>query len=214
VSEKIRHINRDPISSRVNFSKKTLTFFFVVGGTLFLAMFFYFSWKYTNGFGTSTIASVSGETEKISDRNFVATLCGGEECFWLNKYGIAFGKSGKTGGNLVLIIEDKTNRDLSIGQELLKPESLAELLFLKKKISEDIDVPLMYVETDDLNLNDFDFKTTEGWILKITLSENAYRTVETLKETLEEIKKTAPSGISGLDYIDLRISNKVFYKFR
>lgn len=212
MSEKIRRINRDPINSRVNFSKRTLTLFFIAGGVLFSALFFYFSWKYTNGFGNSTTASVSGEAEKISDRNFVATLCGGEECFWLNKYGVAFGKSGKTGGNLALIIEDKTNRNLDTGQELLKPESLAELLFLKKKISEDLGIPLMYAETDDLNLNDFDFKTTEGWILKITLSENAYRTVETLKDTLEEIKKTAP--ISALDYIDLRISNKVFYKFK
>lgn len=184
----------------------------IAGGILFSALFFYVSWKYTNGFGNATTASVSGDADKMLDRDSVATLCGGEECFWLNKSGIAFQKSGKIGGNLVLIIEDKTNRNLGIGQELLKPESLAELLFLKKKISEDIEIPLMYVETDDLNLNDFDFKTTEEWILKITLSENAYKTAETLKKTLEEIKKTAPT--SALDYVDLRISNKVFYKFK
>ena len=159
------------------------------------------------------MASVSGSSlETTVDKNLAATICRGDDCFWLNKDGIAFGKSGKTGGNLVLSFEDKTSRNLDIGQVLLKPESLAELLFLRKRISEDTGVFLKSGETIDLNLNDFDFKTADGWTLKLTLAENAYRTMETLKKTLEEVKKTAP--VSALDYIDLRIPNKVFYKFK
>lgn len=215
VSEKIRRINKESVTSRVNFSKRTAILFLIAGGVLVLAPSFYFSLKYFRAYGNTPTASVSGSIqEKISDKNLAATICKGEGCFWLNRDGIAFGKSGKTGGNLVLSFEDKTSRNLDVGQVLLKPESLAKLLFLRKRISEDLGIFLRGGETIDLNLNDFDFKTLDGWTIKLTLSENAYRTIETLKKTLEEIKKTAPSGVEGLDYIDLRIPNKVFYKFR
>ncbi len=215
MSEKIRRINREPISSRVNFPKRTKSLFLIAGGILVLVPAFYFSLKYFHFFKGAPTASVSGSLlETTVDKNSAATICRGEDCFWLNKDGVAFGKTGKTGGNLVLSFEDKTSRNLNIGQVLLKPESLAELLFLRKRISEDTGIFLKSGETIDLNLNDFDFKTADGWTLKFTLTENAYRTIETLKKTLEEVKKTAPSGVAGLDYVDLRISNKVFYKFK
>lgn len=220
MSEKIRPIKKESLSvrvgARVGFSsKRTKILFLVAGGILIVAPSFYFSLKYIHFTGNVPTASVSGaEGVKISDKNLAATICRGEECFWLNRDGVAFGKSGKTGGNLVLSFEDKTSRNLAVGEALIKPESLAELLFLKKRISEETGIFLKSGETIDLNFNDFDFKTADSWTLKLTLTENAYRTLETLKKTLEEVKKTAPSGVAGLDYVDLRISNKVFYKFK
>ena len=68
-------------------------------------------------------------------------------------------------------------------------------------------------DTSDLNLNDFNFTTGDGWVLKLSIKENAYKIIEILRQTLEEIKKTAPPT-AGLDYVDLRIQNKVFYKFK
>lgn len=213
VSEKIRRINKEPISSRVNLSKKAKILFLIAGGAVVIAPLFYFSFKYLRNFGGITTASVSeSSTKGISDKNLAATICRGEECFWVNKDGFAFGKSGKTGGNLVLSFEDKTGRELKIDAQLIKPETIAELLFLRKRISEDLGIYLKSGDTSDLNLNDFNFTTGDGWILKLSISENAYKTIEILRQALGEIKKTAP--LSGLDYVDLRIQNKVFYKFK
>lgn len=218
MSEKIRPIKKEPlgvrVGAKVGFSqKRTKILFLAVGGAVVLAPLFYFSFKYIGGNDSSISASISGEpSKKAIDKNLVATICRSEECFWINKDGFAFGKSGKTGGNLVLSFEDKTGRELKTDTQLIKPETLAELLFLRKRISEDLGVYLKNGETSDLNLNDFNFTTADGWILKLSIKENAYQTIEILKQTLEEIKKTAP--LSGLDYVDLRISNKVFYKFK
>ena len=214
VSEKIRRINKEPIRSRVNFSKKTGIVFLVAAGISFLSAASYLSVGYLKDRKNSPTGSVSGGAlNETSDKNVAAAICRGEECFWLNKGGFAFGKSGKSAGNLVLNIKDKTSRELKIGERLLKPETLAELLFLRKRISEDLGVPLKESGTSDSNLSDFYFAAAEGWTLKFTLAENAYKTLEILKQTLEEIKKTALNGLAGLEYIDLRIPNKVFYKF-
>ena len=219
MSEKIRPIKKDPIGVRVGakvgfLNKKTKTFFLIASAAVILAPLFYFSFKYFGGDNSFISASVSGApSKKVIDKNLAATICRSEECFWINRDGIAFGKSGKTGGNLVLSFEDKTGRELKTDTQLIKPESLAELLFLRKRIPEDLGVFLKSGDTSDLNLNDFNFTTGDGWVLKLSIKENAYKIIEILRQTLEEIKKTAPPT-AGLDYVDLRIQNKVFYKFK
>lgn len=214
MSEKIRLINKEPIISRLGLSKKKAVFFLIIFGVFVFSLSSYLLFEYKIKSKNSSTASMNMFENKNLNRDLVCVLCRGEECFWINKYGIAFGKSGKTAGNIVFSLEDKTERNLELGKELLKQESLSELIFLINKIQNDIGISLEYIETEDSNLNDFDFKTSEGWILKISLLENAYKTVEVLNGAIEEVKKTAPSGTSGLDYIDLRIPNKVFYKLK
>ena len=116
------------------------------------------------------------------------------------------------GGNIVLTVEDKTDRNLAVGEKLLDAHTLAELKFLKEEILEELGLDLKAGETADSNLSDFDFVTSEGWVLRLTVNDNAHKTIETLKQSLAEITQTAAS--SALEYMDLRIPNKVYYKFR
>ncbi|MFY9493521.1 MAG: hypothetical protein WAP55_03545 [Minisyncoccia bacterium] len=151
------------------------------------------------------------QTKKI-DRTLAAIICRAGECFWLNKEGISFSKSARSAGNLVPSLEDKTGRELKVGSELLEADILAELSFLKQRVSEDLGLNLKSGETSDANLKDFDFTTSAGWTLKVSIGQNAYKTLETLKQTLAEINKTNSTAL--LDYIDLRIPNKVYYKLK
>lgn len=168
-------------------------------------------WLYFRDQATS-ISLNNSANDKTRDKNILAAVCRDSACYWLNKLGVAFSQSGKLSGNIVLNIEDKTSRELKIGSELVAPATLAELLFLRNRITEDIGISLVSGETQDSNLADFDFAAAEGWKLRLSTSENAYKTLETLKQTLAEVSKTAP--ISMLDYVDLRIPNKVYYKFK
>lgn len=218
MSEKIRRINRKSLKDLIQIPKKAQIIFLVFGSVALISVGGYFALKSARSFLPSPVASVFGSDPKpdsntvIKDKDLAATICRGENCFWINRDGVAFGQSGRAGGNIVLTFDDKTGRTLEVDQQLIKPESLAELSFLRKDFSDKLDVAIKEGETTDLNLEDFDFKTNEGWTLKLTLAENAYKTVEILKRTLEEVKKTAPT--SALDYMDLRIPNKVFYKFK
>lgn len=155
--------------------------------------------------------------QKIEDHNktagafLYAVLCRGDNCFSLNKNGVAYADSPKMGGNLVLNIIDKTARGLNLGEELLKPETIAELSFVKDKLAQDLGISFTQAETSDPNLEDFNFISDKGWVLRLNIGENVYKNVETLKRTLEQIKY---SDLPFLDYIDLRIPSKVYYKFK
>ena len=152
-------------------------------------------------------------TQKIQDKSLVAVLCQENAgCFWINRQGIAFNETGQLSGQVVLNILDKTGRNIKIGDIALKPEILAKLLFLRKSVLDEAGMLIVGVQTQDLNLADFDFKTSDGWVLKVSLNDNAYKILETLKQALKEITKSGPTSL--LDYIDLRIPNKVYYKFK
>lgn len=215
MSEKIRRINKEPLLKRIQAPQKSGTFFLISTAILLTSIGTYLAFRSAGNFFNPMAASVAGPKTSAggaADRELAAAICRSENCFWVNRGGVAFGQSGRVGGNITLGFDDKTGRTLEVGRQLLKPESLAELLFLRKRFSDESNVLLKEGETVDSDLKDFNFKTNEGWTLKFTLVENAYKTIEVFKKTLEEVKKTAPT--SALDYVDLRIPNKVFYKFR
>lgn len=167
-------------------------------------------WKYRGYFGIDLVGR--GKTGEITNRNLTAIVCRPEKCFWLNDRGVAFGESGLASGGLALHIEDKTERNLEIGLALMDSRTLAELVFLRQAAAENLGVNLNGAELNDPNMADFEFVADDGWRLKISTTDNAYKTLATLEQSLDEISKTAP--VSTLEYIDLRIPNKVYYKFR
>lgn len=200
--EKFRQANKESF-----FSSKKISG--VIGPVLFLivALAGLFFWREKN----KNISQVENSILP-ADRVLAAMVCRQPDCFWLNKEGVSFGQGGEAGGNIVIVLEDKTNRELKIGAQLVSPETLAKIDFFKNKLSEDFGLEIRSGETEDSHLADFDFTVKTGWVLRLNLAENVYRTLETLKQTLAEIKKTAPTAT--LEYVDLRIPNKVYYKFK
>ena len=196
-----------PIKKEGNFMLKGRWPVFVLAGVVLAGAvwglwFFIFKYK-ING----------APVQKIQDKSLLAVLCREPgDCFWINRQGVAFNETGQLFGQTVLNILDKTGRNIKIGDTAVKPEILAKLLFLRKNILDETSILLVGVETQDLNLADFDFKTSGGWVLKVSLNDNAYKILETLKQALQEITKSGPTSL--LDYIDLRIPNKVYYKFK
>ncbi len=201
MSEKIRRINK-----RSGHAPKKhwlwLGGFFLILAILAGAFFLYRSQR--------QVSQVPVQPQ--SDQNLLAVICRDADCYWLNKDGIAFNKSSQLSGNIVLNLVDHTSRELQLNSKMIEPESLAKLLFLKSNLSQNSGVSLITAETQDASLNDFDFTTSGGWHIKLNLSDNAYKILETLKQALTDIAKT--NSTSTLDYLDLRIPNKVYYKFK
>jgi len=145
----------------------------------------------------------------IEDKKTAAITCFANDCFLVNLSGVAFSPTAKPSGSLFFLIESENERkDFSLGDTIISRDVLLELLFLRKKIKEDMDINLNIVSSN--NFSDFEFKTSEGWVLKLSIENNAPATLEILKRILDEIG----SQRFGLEYIDLRISNRVYYKFK
>ncbi|MEK7078279.1 MAG: hypothetical protein AAB911_01790 [Patescibacteria group bacterium] len=207
MSEKIRRINKKPLQ----IPPRVKAVFYVGVGIIVILIAVFFIYKNIsifkfigkNGGDTNTTNAAAG--------GLYAVLCRNENCFSLDKNGMTYADAGRMSGNLILTLEDKTERNIKLGDKFLGSEALAKLYFIKTSISRDLAIGLASVQTHDPNREDFDFITNQNWIVRVTLRENAYKTMETLKRTLEQI---SPSNIPLLEYVDLRISNKVYYKFR
>ena len=70
--------------------------------------------------------------------------------------------------------------------------------------------PTGYKSISDVKVGDevsaFDFQTNQNWRVLLSTANNAYATIDILKNTLREI------GERPVEYIDLRIENRVYYK--
>ena len=203
MAERFRRIKKEKTGLSGSFSQKKL---WVLPGAVVLVFMGWFYWS------AGDSSRDEAKKELPVDRALAAVVCRAGECFWLNRDGVSFNKSGRTAGNLVLSFEDKTGRDLKVGERLLDPNVLSELAFIKQRAYSELGLNLKIGEVDDAKLLDFNFITQEGWLLKISTGQNAYKTIEILKQTLAEIKKAAPTA--GLEYIDLRVPNKVYYRFK
>ena len=205
MSEKIRRINKEPW----RISPRFKTVFFAGGGIIIILVGSFFIYKNLSKLTGKNIINEVGVSTATG--GLYAVLCRNENCFSLDKNGVAYAATGRMSGNLILTLEDKTERNLKLGDRFLDAETLAKLYFIKASVAQNLGIGLTSAEIQDSNLTDFDFMTDQNWVARVTLRENAYKTVETLKRTLEQI---GPSNIPLLDYIDLRITNKVYYKFR
>jgi len=199
MSEKIRRINKKPWLTSPRFK----TVFYAGGGIIIILAGSFFIYKNASKFIDK---GGNNNTANIAVGGLYAVLCRNENCFSLDKNGIAYADTGRMSGNLILTLEDKTERNLKLGDKFLDAEALAKLYFIKSIMAQNLGIGLTSAEIQEPNLTDFDFRTDQNWILRITLRENAYKTVETLKRTLEQI---GPSNIPLLEYVDLRISNTI-----
>lgn len=131
-----------------------------------------------------------------------------QECFLINASGIAFKKTSRPGGNLLLVIENEHREDVSMGGKVIDPNIIAELTFLRKTLAEELGVRLGKAAQSRFNTEDFDIETDEGWRLRMSTTNNAHATTQILARTLDKLGKERAT----LQYIDLRIENRVYYK--
>ncbi len=198
MSERVRRIRKKKASSK---SKRV---FFVVMIAIIAAVAWFFITRQSPE-EAPEIAPI------IKNQETAAIFCFTDECFLINIEGIAFKKSSRPSGNLLFLIEDKARENfIEINDEVLDTHTLKELLFLRKKISDNFSLRLGNAQTYDRDMADYEFETSEGWLLKLSTSNNANATLEILGRALNELGSTS----ANLEYMDLRLPTKVFYKMK
>lgn len=149
---------------------------------------------------------------QIKDRRMVAAICYETSCFSMNRDGVVFAQISQPSGNLIFRIDDATGRtEPVIGQEVLAPSTLAEVMFFRKEIKNELGVLVTRAVAAEKTLTDFDLYTSPGWLVRVSTKNNAPASVEILRRTLAEL---ATSTLAQLDYIDLRLPARVYYKTR
>jgi len=131
------------------------------------------------------------------------------ECYYIDVNGVIFEKAPQTSGTLILVIKDLSLVDAKIGESIIGPELLTELINLRIYLSDQLSLKVVDFVIDSNILKEIRINTNEGWYLLLDPSRSLLEQAEDLRLALDEKIKDERSN---LKYIDLRIENRVYYK--
>lgn len=131
------------------------------------------------------------------------------ECYYIDREGVIFEKAPQTSGSLILVIKDNSGGEVELGNNVIKKEFMAELIDLRVYLTDNLGLKALdfIIESDvseDLRIN-----TNEGWYILFDKARDLQNQLKALELVLEEKIK---EGRRNLEYIDLRIENRVYYK--
>ncbi len=120
--------------------------------------------------------------------------------------------SQKTKENLITLV-DKSNKKINLNEMVVNRSYLIYLKELKKRLTEETNLKIVNnFWTLNLISDDIRVKTQEGWEIYFNKKINLDESIEALQVILA--KEINSQQRSDLAYIDLRISDKVYYQFR
>jgi cell division septal protein FtsQ len=153
----------------------------------------------------------------IEERKFVMLLCESEKCYLLNEEGMPYPAENFTQEELAQedlpVLRDLSGARIDDENAPLKEDFQKFAVELGERVWEDVGIRLKQsYETPSRMSGDLKAETEAGW--KIYFSEEAgmEREILMLRVVLEQ--KIEKERQKDLEYIDLRIANKVFYKFK
>jgi hypothetical protein len=146
----------------------------------------------------------------------VAKWCGqsvkkkSKTCYLLNSKGNIFTKETVIDGRDLPVFYGPISEDYIIGKGYLKPEQFQNVLSFVEKL-EAMNIFVKSVDTSDFET--LAVQTTAGPYIMISTLNDSAKIIENLEIVIktEEINK---AQFSNLEYIDLRFTNKAFYKIK
>jgi len=143
------------------------------------------------------------ETEEATSTESAISESVIKQCFYLDKEGIIFRESPLISGSFVLNIFSSKKESVLLGEEVVSPEMIDFILKTAQGLSLKID-SFEIVSPEDLRV-----KTSQGWQIYFNPTYSADWQINALEMILEEEIK---EKINSLEYIDLRIEGRVYYK--
>lgn len=150
-------------------------------------------------------------TVNITERGAVGIWCksGEDRCFYFDKDLVLFKAAPKFSGEFFLTVEDGRGRDFNLSDSFDDRELLEKIILTRSILDE-----LKVVNYNGFFLPEgsFEFwlKTKEGWNVYLDKGSDIATQIVALKKFLDE--KLSASRRQTLEYVDLRINNRIYYK--
>jgi len=147
----------------------------------------------------------------IIERSPVGLWClmAKSRCFYYDDTGIAFAEIAPSSGYIFIAVHDYTEREIQLGEQVASVGLRTNILELKK-ILQFGGITVASVEITPDALDEFKIVTTEGWSI-LYINDDTVR--EQTNNLLAFLKNNISSRVrSNLNYIDLRIDDRIYYK--
>lgn len=136
-------------------------------------------------------------------RNIVSN--GARECFAIDKWGIIFEQASQEATPALIIISEE-EKNARLGEQVLDEPIMAAVLTAYKKLREELKIE---VNEFVLSANKLTARTTEGFEIYFDKTGDITQQIFNLQTLLEKERLLEREN---LEYIDLRFSNRVYYK--
>jgi cell division septal protein FtsQ len=154
---------------------------------------------------------------RVTERKPELVWCSGGVCYFVDKDGLAYGGAIGTDeelrGNGFLTVVDDSAVPVDLGKTKINPDYIGFIEAANGMLRNDLKLDLTEsFHTAGIASGEISVKNGEGWTVKLGSEfsiEDAKKVIQTLfeKELNEEVRK-------NLDYLDLRIKNKIYYKIK
>ncbi len=134
-----------------------------------------------------------------------------DHCYYFDKKGIVFKEAPTTEGGLILKIQDSGKKEISLGAQAINTALLTFIMDFNNKLSDNGQVKVVEFKIGPSADFDLTAVTALGWLIFLDQKQNPALAANNLFTILNEIVK---NKISSLEYIDLRIPTRIFYKLK
>jgi hypothetical protein len=131
-----------------------------------------------------------------------------EGCFYIDKEGFIFEGAPQTSGSLVLLIKDYSQTDFYLGKQVFEQGIVNFISQIKQGLFSETGIKVLDFTIPSFPYKDLKVMTSEGWYIIFDLEGDLKSQFLALKAALEEKIKDR----QGLEYMDLRIENRIYYK--
>ena len=126
------------------------------------------------------------------------------DCYWFDKKGVLFDKAPQTEGEIIYKVKDFSGRELNIGGRAIDETLFGNLL----KIFEVLDKSGLGIKTlrlNEMNLEEIISESPSAPKIYFSLRINPFFGLS----VLQSLKNF---GLEKIEYIDLRVENRGYYK--
>jgi cell division septal protein FtsQ len=145
------------------------------------------------------------------DRQKAIVYCGREQCFYLDDDGIAFEPAPEIYGGLKVVLKDNSGRETKPGNKMIEASLINFMLEIQKVIIDDLNMSLVNFEIVNYPTSDINVEMPEDWKIMLDSKLSPQEQISALKKVLDDKIKDQRGQ---LEYIDLRIGNRVYYKMK
>ncbi|MDD5099247.1 MAG: hypothetical protein PHP35_02805 [Candidatus Colwellbacteria bacterium] len=147
----------------------------------------------------------------VTERKETASWClvieEKKRCFWMDEEGALFAPGPDAEGSLVRVINDRTGRDMGIKDRPLSVEEMANFQKTSLMISE-LSLPISDISLNQSGSKDLTIKLFSGHEIRFSLSTDPSFGVPVIRSLIES------GEWPRVEYLDLRIEGKGFYKLK
>jgi len=142
----------------------------------------------------------------IEGRKKFGVFCSIIECWWFDKKGVVFEKASRIEGEIIYNINDLSNRKLEIGERIL-PQNFFDNAIKIFEVMEEIGFNIRTLNIDDLELQ-------EAHIESLLIPKIYFSLRFAPKFNNDIFKNFKEIGLQKIEYIDLRVENRIYYKLK